>query len=397
MKNVLIIGNGFDLYHGLPTKYTDVLKWISYWDLFNSIVDKSNDIDPDDELGLTDEWDIRLGEKNCITEDSIKDIAKNYKRYNAKQFGKLERIIKNNIWINHFNQIGCGGDRWIDFENEIAIVLKMIERVFDAIDTHKNKDDNPLFEIDDRTKKIVRPFIVGVDKQIWMYQGPVNRDFINKYVLSTAKSDTIKSTLKELNDMIEVLSFYLGDIVFHFKVKVISDQIKGLEINNLLSFNYTDTFKSVYGDKRILESIHRVHGSIVEKNIVLGVGDDVFDNLDFVYFQKYFQRIQKRTGSFYREWLKPFKRNTNLYDCNVYVMGHSLDPVDNTILNYFIESEWVQKITIYYYDQSAYESQVINLIKLMGTKEEVIRQIGDERIVFEQLQKAVVGDGRKHS
>ena len=26
--NILLIGNGFDLAHGLPTKYTDFLKWI---------------------------------------------------------------------------------------------------------------------------------------------------------------------------------------------------------------------------------------------------------------------------------------------------------------------------------------------------------------------------------
>lgn len=28
-KNILIIGNGFDLEHGLPTRYIDFLKFIS--------------------------------------------------------------------------------------------------------------------------------------------------------------------------------------------------------------------------------------------------------------------------------------------------------------------------------------------------------------------------------
>lgn len=26
--NILVIGNGFDLAHGLPTKYGDFLKWV---------------------------------------------------------------------------------------------------------------------------------------------------------------------------------------------------------------------------------------------------------------------------------------------------------------------------------------------------------------------------------
>ena len=34
MTDLLIVGNGFDLYHGLPTRYTDFLKFISYWSMF---------------------------------------------------------------------------------------------------------------------------------------------------------------------------------------------------------------------------------------------------------------------------------------------------------------------------------------------------------------------------
>lgn len=38
--------------------------------------------------------------------------------------------------------------------------------------------------------------------------------------------------------------------------------------------------------------------------MVLGVPDEAFLNtLDYIYFQKYFQRIQKRTGNYYKEWI----------------------------------------------------------------------------------------------
>lgn len=33
-KNILIIGNGFDLYHRLPTRYTDFLTFSNEWDYF---------------------------------------------------------------------------------------------------------------------------------------------------------------------------------------------------------------------------------------------------------------------------------------------------------------------------------------------------------------------------
>lgn len=34
--NILIIGNGFDLYHGLPTKYIDFLSFAKNWSFFYS-------------------------------------------------------------------------------------------------------------------------------------------------------------------------------------------------------------------------------------------------------------------------------------------------------------------------------------------------------------------------
>jgi hypothetical protein len=43
----------------------------------------------------------------------------------------------------------------------------------------------------------------------------------------------------------------------------------------------------------------------MNENMVLGITDESFEQtLDYVYFQKYFQRIQKKTGNFYKSWVK---------------------------------------------------------------------------------------------
>lgn len=68
----------------------------------------------------------------------------------------------------------------------------------------------------------------------------------------------------------------------------------------------------------------------------------------------------------------------------------SLGCTDKGGLRDFFLNDYVQKITIYYHNQSGYESQVINLIEMFG-QEFVIEQTGTERIVFEQLQPAVEG------
>ncbi len=36
--NILVIGNGFDLAHGLPTKYIDFLKWVKIYQKFDSFI-----------------------------------------------------------------------------------------------------------------------------------------------------------------------------------------------------------------------------------------------------------------------------------------------------------------------------------------------------------------------
>lgn len=38
MSNILIIGNGFDIYHGLPTRYTDFLFLARNWDYFLEVL-----------------------------------------------------------------------------------------------------------------------------------------------------------------------------------------------------------------------------------------------------------------------------------------------------------------------------------------------------------------------
>lgn len=39
-KNILIIGNGFDLYHKLPTSYKDFLFFTKHWNEFKEEYDK---------------------------------------------------------------------------------------------------------------------------------------------------------------------------------------------------------------------------------------------------------------------------------------------------------------------------------------------------------------------
>lgn len=80
--NILILGNGFDLAHGLNTKYADFLKYCQekYCTINNVGVDKDNN------------------------------------------------FLYNNVWAKHFLNKTLQGDKWIDLENEIYnVIIKLSE------------------------------------------------------------------------------------------------------------------------------------------------------------------------------------------------------------------------------------------------------------------------------
>ncbi len=201
------------------------------------------------------------------------------------------------------------------------------------------------------------------------------------FVDNNSKQSVIEDINKDLKDLIKVLRFYLNDLVSNIKIEQYSQQIENIKNPKILSFNYTDTYSKVKYYSKATE-VHSIHGSVIRNNLVLGVSDDIFDDkkLDYIHFQKYYQRIQKKTGSDYLNWISPKE------EAHIYIMGHSLDPVDGGVLNYFLSSKNVSKITVFCYDQHAYENMVINLIKIMG-KEQTIKLIGEGRIEFVDLMK----------
>lgn len=94
--NILIIGNGFDLAHGLPTTYKDFLKF-------------------------TDKFEeYRLRNENG-DDKNVGDLIQ-----------ELSALIKNNVWIKYFKNL-CesrteqGKDGWIDFGSEISHIIQTLD------------------------------------------------------------------------------------------------------------------------------------------------------------------------------------------------------------------------------------------------------------------------------
>ena len=384
MTDLLIVGNGFDLYHGLPTRYTDFLKFISYWSIF------WDNYNGEAKAQVCTPFRVKLSEQNEIIEESMRDFASHQGYYKYEHLEFINSHI-DNLWIQYFLKKQLSSVNWIDFEGEIYNVLKLVEEYYsEFIPEMRKRNDAPIKYIPGDMSTVINIFKKNCPEEyIDFTQGIISRSDTEKDKLKNNKEMLLSTMKRELDDLIKCLDYYLLDFVSNIKVEQYSEQIKELSYINLLNFNYTYTYASVYG-KNSLREHHRIHGDCLEEDMVLGIPDESFPStLDYIYFQKYFQRIQKRTGNYYKSWItEPNAREKSLEDVpiNVFIMGHSLADSDKGILKEIFMNDFVCKITIFYHSQLAYEQQVINLVSMFG-KDFVIEQTANDRIEFEKLKK----------
>ena len=75
-NNVLIIGNGFDLYHKLPTRYTDFLflvrNWEKFYSLYTEQLIKSHNMRSETEH---EQFSVSVNEYGKLTEEALEDFA----------------------------------------------------------------------------------------------------------------------------------------------------------------------------------------------------------------------------------------------------------------------------------------------------------------------------------
>lgn len=445
-KNLLIVGNGFDIGHSLKTKYSNFLDNINILNeillcassdysinptiqyngknivdkniaeafnntfdiIFNSLAKdlddkfalqdfctefakKENIIGPTTDKLLCDVKsnvnDFKTKYKNILTEDKnllslasiiLSDILSDI--HDSRYFTKsdiistltktndmkikwflAEHFIKENTLLQYFlkkyNDKSIG-DKWIDIETELSKIVMLAENIIKTLNNGQkylvNKEQlEPYFD----TLCIL--FNIGTEST----SIPLEKEILQK---------NISRLEKELDNFICLLENYLiyeeNKVTSHSKNFSILKDIYDIaqSITHLLSFNYTDTFRQLY-DTALNDNVDFIHGKLKEHNLVLGIGETLDETEEnniilCIRFKKYFQRIFKQTGAKYDDWSIE----------TVYIYGHSLDVTDKEILQPIIEK--AQKVIIFYYDKSAYDQQIINLVKILG-KQKFIKYV----------------------
>jgi len=423
--NILVIGNGFDLAHGLPTKYTDFLEFVKMIKIIKE-KDIFNDGFSISEAGcnVNNEKLHQVIQLTVLNKANNKELKRDSK--------ELLDCIDNNFWIEYFLQYNMyQKENWIDFENAISEVIKSLDN-----DMHELSGD---YNIDDDIMNLSNKFLIKTYSDYAFITRSVNSVTGGKCESITFREIRNK-LLEDLNRLIRAFEIYLTEYVEKIDCKLVSPDIQGIlpketkKINGMpvydtyvLSFNYTNTYQRIYSDKiqekkyfdKNIDYIHGkadIHNTIESNNMVLGIDEYLSDerknkDIDFIAFKKYYQRIHKQTGCKYKNWVGRIRQDyfehiQKLEDAeymkqryipdstqrmfnkltisalkgekcpkhNLYIFGHSLDATDKDILQDLILNDNV-KTTIFYHNKDVMGQQIANLVKVIG-QDELIRRTG---------------------
>lgn len=346
----LVLGNGFDLAHGLKTGYKDFLLYAIQRDkaLYNNFFQKN-----ESEIQY-----IGIGEG----EEYLRD--------------KLEH----NVWMTYFVILYrdrlIRGENWIDFEMEISYIIEIFDR------KAKSKLEY-ISELKDINNKENNKFLI-----FYNLYGILHKEGVES-VKKHTYGELISDLSNDLNDVILAFEFYLQNEVETKQISIYSPDIKELgKLDGVLNFNYTTTLQRLYqGFDKV--PIHYIHGKISsdagENNMVLGVNEywdeDGADlHTDFNAFKKFIQRVMKNTGVDYRKWIYDITNNGTKYLSTrnktdykdlglseVYIFGHSLDISDKDLLEEFFINENIV-VNIFYKDKIHQANLIAAIIRMISEK-----------------------------
>ena len=379
--NILLLGNGFDLYHKLPTRYDNFLHVVDFLNKYYTPVMKTiADIFCDSRLQKEDAFISKCYNAHKAVYETI--------TIDGSAVEQLCNLSKDNLWLQYLLKVYDKKAGWIDFEKEIAYVLNtfdiFLKQIDVAIKFHKlTPSQQYIIKSFDFFSKYFESGIIN---------GPT-RKVIDEYILEYPAGSSVKIVNKEkiiqklyeeLNRFAKLLKTYLLMFVEASLLDIKENSLNRCPalsyIDKAITFNYTNSYETFY----FSNPIFHIHGT-VDKTIILGINPDNSDSLEkidtsFVKFKKYFQRAQYDTDRDYIDWIQALNEPSETI--SLLVMGHSLDTTDKDIIVELFRK--MNEICILYHNDEAKSTYISNLIKMFG-KEEFERFRKKQKLTFLSL------------
>lgn len=424
MNRLVLIGNGFDLAHGLKTSYKDFIEW--YWgqrvnklmslhtkeneDVLCKLSIKENKDFPDwfnfffyQQRFLKDPFTY----KNTYTPQEIILFFKENSDYFFMDCSPLlERIMKN---------IETRG--WADIENDYYSLLytpsllqkqispKKLNEQLDYVKkllaeyllyVQQNALDKSIIneELKDKMFAPIKPCELAVSAKESLHMFVDNRlsdpnfnltDLYDKWDKEYNSTIRLKIS-KKINELQDNLRYQnIEDLT----EKQIPDNFLLPEDMMLLNFNFTEIADQYIKDTNF--EVNHIHGNLYQPDgIIFGYGDELDDN---------YKKIQDLNDN---EYLKNSKSVRYLESDNyrkmlsfieaapyqIYIMGHSCGNPDRTLLNTLFEHKNCVSIKPFYYQNGDGSDNYLEIVQNISRNFTNMKQMRD-RVVNKKYCEAL--------
>lgn len=370
--NILLLGNGFDIYHELPTKYHNFLNIVDY--LIKNDHSKFNyigDILAEKELQSKDKYIKRCYDAHSTIYNEVES--------DQEMIKELIALCKDNVWFSYFMKSFNVDVGWIDFEKEMAHVLSAFHKFLVkapatfslAVLFEKNGNNEPdlkyimkcfdfFYKEHSDAAIMTSTYYRTYDEYCIEYPLHSGNIIINKEKVV----DVLVAEIKKLSKALKLyLSIFVESILSLMKEKADYKVCGAIsDIDHTINLNYTNSYERLYGSN----PVNYLHGKI-DNEIVLGVNPDDSDNKDTVNtlllaFKKYYQRSIAETDRAF--WDIIAEADNKLSTVQLVIMGHSLDVTDKDVIEQLFAV--ANSIDILFHDEDAKAQYIKNLVRIFG-------------------------------
>lgn len=342
MNRLVLIGNGFDLTHGLLTSYKHFILW------------------------YINEWGGRLlhgqnkEESDGLCSFKIKDkidLPNWYLVFHGMYFKRNDPYVP---WDNNDAFFSAIQDRNL---TEFTFQSPLLERIWKQLILGWVDIENEYYSLLLEAKATMNGFIQPDYKALNKHLD-ILRDYLIRYLrLQNEVETSVDNDIKEkiycpiVENEISVI--YKGSVN-----KTILDENEPASIM-LLNFNYTDTPEKYVTDPSKVK-VNYIHGKLDKpESIIFGYGDELDEGYQKLKNNKdneclrHIKSIRYLESANYRKILE-FVESGPFQIC---IMGHSCGNSDRTLLNTLFEHRNCVSIKPYYYINEKGENNYIELVQ----------------------------------
>jgi len=344
MNRVILIGNGFDLAHGLKTSYKDFIDdfWNKKTDLVKEIFRKksilgvvSNDPLVETQSGyIYNDNEIKLDIANLGYFPRFTEVSQSSLGYDGfSSFISRYRINEHNSNL-HFNNRFLGRitlkkqiKHWLDIEEEYYLALN--ECLHEGYEGGIEQLNSDFSVIKTLLENYLKKQTANKINKLAQIEQNINSNFSSKNILKEPKIPVLYETL-------------------------------------YLSFNYTNTEK-LYVQNNNSDKIIHIHGELnsPENPIIFGYGDDIDEKYKLIEQEKDYRYLENIKSIRYLE-TRNYQEMLKFIDADeytIYIMGLSCSNSDRTLLNTLFEHKNCLSIKVFYHQREDGTNDYSDIIK----------------------------------